>query len=63
MQERDGGSEICLDASFDLGIPTLADLLDPIAEASFRANILRILSGLFGSAELLADDAATTAAL
>ena len=63
VQERDGGSEICLDASFDLGIPTLADLLDPIAEASFRANILRILSGLFGSAELLADDAATTAAL
>jgi ribosome-associated toxin RatA of RatAB toxin-antitoxin module len=50
VEERAGGSEICLDASFDLGIPTLADLLDPVAEASFRANILRILSGIFGSA-------------
>jgi ribosome-associated toxin RatA of RatAB toxin-antitoxin module len=63
VEERDGGSEICLDVSFDLGIPTLADLLDPVAEASFRANILRILSGIFGSSELLADDAAATAAL
>jgi ribosome-associated toxin RatA of RatAB toxin-antitoxin module len=58
VEERDGGSEIWLDASFDLGIPTLADLLEPVAEASFRANILRILSGIFGSSEPLTDDAA-----
>jgi ribosome-associated toxin RatA of RatAB toxin-antitoxin module len=62
VEERDGGSEICLDASFDLGIPTLADLLDPVAEASFRANILRIIGGIFGSSDPLADDAAATAA-
>lgn len=64
VEERDGGSDICLDASFDLGIPTLADLLDPVAEASFRSNVLRILSGVFGSPEPLVDDAAaaTTAA-
>lgn len=53
VEERDGGSEICLDASFDLGIPTLAELLDPVAEASFRANILRILSGIFGGSSFL----------
>ena len=58
VKERDGGSEIWLDASFDLGIPTLADLLEPVAEASFRSNILRILSGIFGSSEPLTDDAA-----
>lgn len=52
VEERDGGSEICLDVCFDLGIPTLADLLDPVAEASFRANILRILGGMFGASEL-----------
>lgn len=63
VEERDGGSAIYLDASFDLGIPTLADLLDPVAEASFRANILRILSGIFGSPEPLTDDAAAPAAL
>lgn len=51
VEELDGGSEICLDASFDLGIPTLADLLDPVAEAAFRANIRQIVSGIFGSCE------------
>lgn len=54
VDEHDAGSEIRLDATFDLGIPTLADLLDPLAEATFRANILRILTGIFGSAELCA---------
>jgi ribosome-associated toxin RatA of RatAB toxin-antitoxin module len=53
VEERDGGSEIRLDASFDLGIPTLADLLDTAAEASFRSKILRILSWIFGEPSFL----------
>jgi ribosome-associated toxin RatA of RatAB toxin-antitoxin module len=63
VEERDGGSEVCLDVSFDLGIPTLADLLEPVAESSFRANILRILTGILGSPEPLTDAAAASAAL
>ncbi|MEU1205449.1 SRPBCC family protein [Nocardia sp. NPDC005825] len=42
------GSEVGFEARFDLGIPTLADILDPVAEAALRDNIALILAGLFG---------------
>ena len=35
---------------FDLGMPTLAFMLDPIAENALRENIARILTGLLGDA-------------
>ncbi|WP_105975044.1 SRPBCC family protein [Streptomyces geranii] len=35
-------------SEFDLGIPTLAEILDPVAESTLRDNILRILEGLMG---------------
>lgn len=61
IEEREDGSEVYFDASFDMGIPTLAELLDPVAEASLRDNILRILDGLYGSPEAPADDTAARA--
>ncbi|NEA61469.1 SRPBCC family protein [Streptomyces sp. SID12488] len=35
-------------SDFDLGIPSLAEILDPVAESTLRDNILRILEGLMG---------------
>ncbi|MBB5122432.1 cyclase [Streptomyces eurocidicus] len=50
------GTLVCFDAEFDLGIPTLAAILDPVAEAALRDNILKILDGLLGEAqEIVAD--------
>jgi ribosome-associated toxin RatA of RatAB toxin-antitoxin module len=49
----DGGSEVTFDSSFDLGIPTLASILDPVAKSALRSNILLILQGLLGDAEEL----------
>ncbi|MFF4836296.1 type II toxin-antitoxin system RatA family toxin [Streptomyces sp. NPDC001315] len=42
------GTAVTFDAVFDLGIPTLAELLDPVAESTLRTNIERILRGLLG---------------
>ncbi|MCL2533721.1 MAG: SRPBCC family protein [Nocardiaceae bacterium] len=47
--ERDGVL-IRFETRFDLGIPSLAEILDPVAESTLRNNILRILTGLLGSA-------------
>ena len=43
-----GGSEVTFDSAFDLGIPTLAAILDPVAISALRTNILLILRGLLG---------------
>ena len=47
-----GGAAITFDAVFDLGMPSLADILDPVAEATLRDNILVILRGLMGEAAI-----------
>jgi ribosome-associated toxin RatA of RatAB toxin-antitoxin module len=50
------GSEVLFSASLDLGIPGLADALEPIAARTLIANIISIVRGLVGSAELVASD-------
>ena len=40
------GCAIRFAASFDLGVPTLADMLEPIAEQALRDNVELILNGL-----------------
>ena len=50
------GSEVLFSASLDLGIPSLADALEPIAARTLIANIISIVRGLVGSAELVASD-------
>lgn len=43
-----GSSRIHFWAQFDMGIPSLANIIDPIAEQALRENIVAILKGLFG---------------
>ena len=45
------GSRLTFAAYFDLGIPSLAEILDPVAEAALRTNILKIAWGLLGDVE------------
>ncbi|MFJ9692878.1 type II toxin-antitoxin system RatA family toxin [Kitasatospora sp. NPDC101183] len=61
--EPDGeGTLVRFVADFDLGIPTLAAILDPVAESALRTNILKILEGLLGEAqEIVADETAGAA--
>ncbi|MEW2115110.1 SRPBCC family protein [Streptomyces sp. NPDC005474] len=49
--EDSGGAAVTVvtfRSEFDLGIPSLAEILDPVAESTLRDNILRILEGLMG---------------
>jgi len=52
------GCEIVFSARLDMGIPSLADALEPIAVRALIDNIVSIVRGLFGSAEPVASDAA-----
>ena len=56
------GSEIVFAARLDMGIPSLADALEPIAVRTLIDNIVSIVRGLVGSAELIASDVAVPAA-
>ena len=52
------GSEIIFAARLDMGIPSLADALEPIAVRTLTGNIVAIVRGLTGRAELVASDVA-----
>jgi ribosome-associated toxin RatA of RatAB toxin-antitoxin module len=54
--EAAAGSEIVFRARLDMGIPSLADALEPIAVRTMTDNIVAIVRGLFGQAELVASD-------
>ena len=54
------GSEVLFSATLDMGIPSLADALEPIAARTLIANIVSIVCGLVGSAELVASDMEVT---
>ncbi|MEJ1198634.1 MULTISPECIES: aromatase/cyclase [unclassified Streptomyces] len=56
-EARGGGTLVVYTAAFDLGIPTLAMILDPVAESAVRTNITRVLRGLAG-AEVIDERAA-----
>ncbi|WP_329110226.1 SRPBCC family protein [Micromonospora sp. NBC_01699] len=47
------GTRIVFDAEFDLGMPSLAAILDPVAASTLRDNILVILRGLLADYDLL----------
>lgn len=55
------GCRFWFDATFDLGLPALADLLEPIAEQAIRENIHSVLRGLLGEAVTFEPTADTTA--
>ncbi|WP_067865749.1 SRPBCC family protein [Nocardia shimofusensis] len=48
VAEQDAGVTVSFNAVIDLGIPSLADMLDPLAERAVRTNTTDILRGLFG---------------
>ena len=48
VEPAGGGSRITFEAHYDMGIPTLAEMLDPVASATLRGNILIILRQLLG---------------
>ncbi|MFJ6072062.1 aromatase/cyclase [Streptomyces sp. NPDC093065] len=58
-EPQDGGTLVVFTAAFDLGIPSLAEILDPVAESTVTTNIARVLRGL-ADAEVI-DEHATAA--
>jgi ribosome-associated toxin RatA of RatAB toxin-antitoxin module len=54
--DAEQGSEIVFAARLDMGIPSLADALEPIAARTLIDNIVSIVQGLTGTAELIASD-------
>ena len=46
IRPRVGGSSVQLEVDFDIGIPLLADMLNPVAERALRENSERMLRGL-----------------
>ncbi|GGT08450.1 MULTISPECIES: aromatase/cyclase [Streptomyces] len=52
------GTRVVFTADFDLGIPSLAEILDPVAESTLRHLIGEIVKGLLG-AEVTDERAAT----
>ena len=55
------GSEVLFSARLDMGIPSLADALEPIAARTLTDNIVSIVRGLVGGAELADADIAVPA--
>lgn len=49
QETTENGCQIHFTAAIDLGIPTMADILEPIAERALRENIRSIIAGLFPS--------------
>jgi ribosome-associated toxin RatA of RatAB toxin-antitoxin module len=56
-----GRCVVTFDSDFDFGIPSLAGILDPVAERVFKETIARVLAGLFGEIEVIGDPAVTRA--
>ncbi len=59
--DAEQGSQVVFSARLDMGIPSLADALEPIAARTLIDNIVSIVRGLVGSAELVASDVAVPA--
>ncbi len=53
VEDAPDGCVVRLRAEFDLGMPTLASILDPIAERALRENTTKIVEGLIDRVEVL----------
>ena len=49
----EGGTTVVFEARFDMGIPSLADALEPIAARTLADNTAAIVSGLFGGGSVV----------
>lgn len=59
----DGGAYVRFAARVDMGIPTLADVLEPIASRTLLDNTSAIIRGMFGPAVQLVDQTDEAAVL
>jgi ribosome-associated toxin RatA of RatAB toxin-antitoxin module len=59
--EGANGTEIAFNARLDMGIPSLADALEPIAVRTLTDNIVSIVRGLVGDADLIESGVAVPA--
>lgn len=51
VRDIDGGTEITFNAHFDLGMPTLSELLDPVAERALKENIGELMAAFAAAAQ------------
>jgi ribosome-associated toxin RatA of RatAB toxin-antitoxin module len=51
LRQRDDGVRVVFAADFDFGVPSLASIVDPVAERVLTETIQLILRGLFAGAE------------
>ena len=51
LTERDGGVAVLFSADFDFGIPSLASIIDPVAQRVLTETIQLILRGLFDTVD------------
>jgi ribosome-associated toxin RatA of RatAB toxin-antitoxin module len=56
VTEAAGGAQIVFSARLDMGIPSLADALEPIAVRALVDNTVSIVTGLVGAVEVVATD-------
>ena len=64
VEPEEAGSTLTFDADFDLGMPSLAHVLDPIAVEAVEEAVESVLRGLYGDAlEIEFTDAAPIALL
>lgn len=66
VSESDGGSRIVFTAEFDLGMPTLASMLDPVAERTLASNVRELVEAFARAAgaqepSFVEEDAGTAA--
>jgi ribosome-associated toxin RatA of RatAB toxin-antitoxin module len=48
LDDVDSGCMIRFTAQFDMGVPSISDIIEPIAERALQENVESILRGLFG---------------
>ena len=58
----DDGAQITFDSTFDLGIPSLAEFLEPVAAEALVENVSRVITGLFGDSALIQAEVSDAAA-
>ncbi|MEU2506622.1 SRPBCC family protein [Streptomyces sp. NPDC007863] len=51
------GCRVDFRAEFDFGIPSLAGILDPVAQRVIKETIARVVIGLFGRGSVVGDEA------
>ncbi|MET9489815.1 SRPBCC family protein [Nocardia sp. NPDC006630] len=63
VEAAGAGCTVGFEAEFDFGIPSLAGILDPIAQRVLRETIALVLRGLLGEITVVGDDALTATVL